>query len=99
MSPRLAFRKATPDGLSVDIEEFEGIELLLLTKETPGQPRSAQVMGVASKEVNTPTVTWYYEYEPLPANISISRLAKWLESKGYVFGIFDQFGNFRKKAA
>lgn len=100
MSPRIAFRKTTPEGLSVDIEEFEGNQLLLLTKEIPGtMKRAAQVMGLAIREINTPTVTWYYEYEMLPSTVSMSRLAKVLESRGYTLGFFDQFGNFRAKAA
>jgi hypothetical protein len=100
MSPRIAFKKTTPEGLAVDIEEFESYRLLLLTKNMPGGvARAAQVIGLAGQEINTPTVTWYYEYEPLPANMPLSRITKFLESRGYKVGVFDQFGNFRAKAA
>ena len=100
MSPRIAFKKTTPEGLAVDIEEFEGQRLLLLTKTMPGGvARAAQIIGIAGQEINTPTVTWYYEYEPLPATLSISRVTKYLEGRGYKVGVFDQFGNFRAKAA
>jgi len=100
MSPRIAFKKTTPEGLAVDIEEFEGQRLLLLTKTMPGGvARAAQIVGIAGQEINTPTVTWYYEYEPLPATLSISRVTKYLEGRGYKVGVFDQFGNFRAKAA
>ena len=100
MSPRIAFKKTTPEGLAVDIEEFEGQRLLLLTKTMPGGvARAAQIVGIAGQEINTPTVTWYYEYEPLPATLSFSRVTKYLEGRGYKVGVFDQFGNFRAKAA
>lgn len=95
MSPRVPFRKQTPDGLSIDIEEYDGLPVLLLTKELPGAvDRAAQVMGIADKEVNTPTVAWYYEYRPLPKPSLMRPLAKWLENHGYRVGTFDQFGNF-----
>jgi hypothetical protein len=97
---RLAFKKTTPDGLAVDVEEVEGLQLLLVTKTLPGSTaRAVQILGVAGQEINTPTLTWYYEYEPLPKTVSVSRLAKSLESRGYTVGTFDQFGNFRMKAA
>ena len=99
MSMRLPFRKVTPEGLSVDIEEFEGLSILLLTKSVSGaMAKPAQVVGVAVKEINSPTLTWYYEYEPLPKGMS-PRLTQYLEMCGYSVGIFDQFGNFRAKAA
>jgi hypothetical protein len=100
MSPRIAFKKTTPEGLAVDIEEFEGIRLLLLTKNLPGSAaRAAQIVGLAGQEINTPTVTWYYEFEPLPTNVSLGRVTRFLENRGYKVGVFDQFGNFRAKAA
>jgi hypothetical protein len=100
MSPQLAFRKTTPDGLSIDLEEYEDMKLLLLTKQSPsGDQRFAQVLGVAGGEVNTPTVVWYYEYQPLPKTTVFARVAKWLEMRGYTVGSFDQYGNFRSKAA
>lgn len=98
--PRLAFKKVTPDGLSVDIEEVDGLQLLLVTKTLAGSTaRAVQILGVAGQEIDTPTLTWYYEYESLPKAVSKSRLAKTLESRGYTVGTFDQFGNFRPKAA
>ncbi|MBM4432344.1 MAG: hypothetical protein FJ026_18650 [Chloroflexi bacterium] len=100
MSPRIAFKKTTPEGLAVDVEEFEGQRLLLLTKNMPGGvARAAQIIGIAGQEINTPTVTWYYEYEPLPTTLAVGRVTKYLESRGYKVGVFDQFGNFRAKAA
>lgn len=100
MSPRIAFKKTTPEGLAVDIEEYEGHRLLLLTKVLPGSMvRAAQVVGIALQEVNTPTLTWYYEYEPLPASLPMTRIIKFLEGRGYKVGVFDQFGNFHIKAA
>lgn len=100
MSPRLAFRKATRDGLLVDIKEFEGLRLLLLAKDMPGgTARAVQVLGVALREINTPSFTWYLEYEPLPRTLSVSRLTDWLERHGFAVGVFDQFGNFRRKVA
>lgn len=99
MSPRLAFNKVTPDGLEIEIEEFEGLRLLLLAKNVPGgKVRPVQVMGVALREVNTPTLIWYYEYEPLPRTLSTSHLTHWLKDHGYTVGTFDQFGNFRQAA-
>lgn len=100
--PRLAFKKVTPDGLSVDNEEVDGMTLLIVTKTgNYGNTtvRYAQILGVAGQEIDTPTLTWYYEYESLPKAVSKSRLAKTLESRGYTVGTFDQFGNFRPKAA
>jgi hypothetical protein len=98
--PRIAFIKTTPEGLAVDVEDYEGVPLLLLTKTMPGsRARAAQIVGVACTEVNTPTMTWYYEYEPLPNNMPRSRLARWLENRAYVLGVFDQYGNFRGKLA
>jgi hypothetical protein len=41
MAPRIAFRKVTPDGLSVDVEQYENLRLLLLTKELPGKRTQA----------------------------------------------------------
>ncbi len=100
MSPRLAFRKTTPDGLSIDIEEFEGRRFLLLTKDAPGsEGRPAQILGVAGAEINTATITWYYEYEMLPRDVSRARLWSFLESLGYKVGVFDQFANFQSKVA
>jgi len=100
MSPRIAFKKTTPEGLAVDIEEYEGQRLLLLTKTLPGSMvRAAQIVGLAGREINTPTVTWYYEYEPLPPSLPIARVTRFLESRGYTVGVFDQFGNFHSKAA
>lgn len=99
MSPRVAFTKQTPEGLSIDLEEFEGLRLLLLTKPKSGAGlRPAQLLGVAGAEINTPTITWYYEYEPLPRTAPETRIVRWLQSKGYSVGVFDQFGNFRAKA-
>lgn len=99
MSQRLPFRKVTPEGLSVDVEEFEGLSILLLTKSVSGAlAKPAQIVGIAGKEINSPTLTWYYEYEPLPRQI-VPRLTQYLEMCGYSVGVFDQFGNFRAKAA
>lgn len=100
--PLLAFRKTTPEGLSVDVERFDiegvSIDVLILTKEAPnGKARCAQVIGIAGKEVNTPGVTWYYEYKPLPWTISKPKLVRFLESRSYIVGTFDQFGNFVPK--
>jgi len=100
MAPRIAFRKVTPDGLSVDIEQYENLRLLLLTKELPGKRTQAvQVIGVAVQELNSPTITWYYEYEPLPQDIPLAKVNRWLQTQGYLVGVFDQFGNFQEKAA
>lgn len=100
MSSRIAFRKATRDGLLVDILEFEGLRLLLLAKDMPGgTARAVQVLGVALREINTPGFTWYLEYEPLPRTLSVGRMTDWLEKHGYAVGTFDQFGNFRRKVA
>jgi hypothetical protein len=100
VSPRVAFTKKTPEGLMVDIEEFEGYRLLLLTKGRSGSgARNAQLLGVAGNEINSPTITWYYDYEPLPDMTTEERAVRWLEGRGYALGFFDQFGNFRAKAA
>jgi hypothetical protein len=100
MSPRLAFSKRTPEGLSVEVESFGDVRLLLLAKtESGGFEKAVQVLGVAGREVNTPTLTWYYEYEPLPRDISWPKLQAWLEMRGCRVGTFDQFGNFHLKAA
>ena len=99
MALRLPFRKVTPEGLSVDIEQFEGLSVLILTKNAPGaSAKPAQIIGLALREINTPTITWYYEYDPLPREI-LPRLVQHLEMIGYSVGVFDQFGNFRAKAA
>lgn len=97
---RIAFTKTTPEGLAVEVERYEGVDLLLLTKTLAQSNRIAvQVMGIAMREINSPTITWYYEYEPLPNSFSRTRLDQWLSLRGYTTGTFDQFGNFNPKAA
>jgi hypothetical protein len=98
MPLRIGFHKLTREGLSVDIEEYEGVPILILGKDEPRE-RPIQILGVAGREVNTGTLLWHYEYEPLPGNIPFSRLARYLESLGYTVGLFDQYCNFRRKAA
>ena len=100
MSPRLPFQKVTPEGLCVDVEEYEGQQILFLSKDVPTTaPRPCQVLGIAVAEVNSSSVSWYYEYDLLPRTVSRARLERWLQSRGYRVGIFDQFGNFRERAA
>ncbi len=87
------------DGLAVEIQEFEGYPVLLLGQEKrSGQAHPVQIMGIARQERNAVGYNWYYEYEPLPRTISLSRLHQWLQAHGYAVGIFDQFGNFRQAA-
>jgi len=100
MSPRLVFRKITADGLYIEIEEYNGLKLLLLTKDMAGmRARPVQVLGVARTEGSQNTLRWYYEYVPLPTDISPRQLDAWLHDRGYVMGVFDQFGNFVEKQA
>jgi len=100
MSPQIAFRKVTPEGLSVIVEEYGGLRLLLLTKDLPGRfVRPVQVLGVAGADTNTSPVTWRIEYEPMEKEDWTPHLAEWLNKRGYQAGVFDQFGNFRVKAA
>lgn len=99
MAARIAFRKVTPDGLTVETIEFEEYRLLLLTKDMPRSTgRAVQVMGVALREVSSPGKMSYYEYESLPKYLSPARLYDWLRNLGYTTGTFDQYGNFRKVA-
>ena len=96
MCPQIAFRKVTPDGLSVIVEEFGGLRLLLLTKDLPGKPaRPVQVLGVAGVDTSTSAVTWRVEYEPMESEDWTPNLTKWLSKRGYLVGMFDQYGNFR----
>ena len=100
MSPRIAFTKTTHEGLHVDVVAFGSQSLLVLTRQLPGTAEVAlQVLGLAMGEVNTPTDTWYYEYEPLPDGVSRAQLQSWLRQRGYTPGYFDQFGNFELAAA
>ena len=100
MPSRIAFQKLTHEGLSVDVEDFEGQPILFLGKDAPrAQARPIQILGVAVREINTATLLWHYEYEPFPSATANPRLIRHLESLGYIVGTFDQFGNFRKKAA
>ena len=100
MPMRVAFQKLTHEGLSVDVEDFEGQPILFLGKDAPtAQGRPIQILGVATREINTATLLWHYEYEPLPGTRANPKLVKHLESLGYSVGVFDQFGNFRKMAA
>jgi len=100
VSPRLSFHKVTPDGLAVEVVPFEGHNILLLAKNIPGgSARPAQILGEAGQEVNTPTLVWYYEYGPLAPSVPVRRLIEWLETRGYLLGTFDQFGNFSRAAA
>jgi len=99
MCPQLVFRKVTPDGLLVEIRDFEGQPLLLLTQQKPSPGgRPIQVMGIATEEQLAMGGNWYYEYMPLPRSISTHKMKSWLEMHGYVLGVFDQFGNFRQAA-
>jgi hypothetical protein len=99
MPLHLVFRKVTPDGLSVEVQPFEGHCLLLLGQQKgAGQGRPVQVLGIAGEERLAIGGNWQYEYEPLPKTISITRLRQWLRDHGYVMGVFDQFGNFREAA-
>ena len=100
MPLRIAFQKLTHEGLSVDVEVCEGEHILFLGKDAPrAEARPIHILGVAGREMNTATLVWHYEYEPLPRNLATPRLVRHLESLGYIVGMFDQFGNFRKKAA
>ncbi|MBC7237159.1 MAG: hypothetical protein H5T69_15060 [Chloroflexi bacterium] len=99
MSPHLVFRKVTPDGLAVEIQEFDGYPLLLLGQQKHSGPaRPVQIMGIAKEEKASLAGNWYYEYDPLPKTLSLTRVTKWLQEHGYVVGVFDQFGNFRRAA-
>ena len=100
MSARLAFRKVTLEGLGIQVPEFEGLPILLLTKENPGSgERLVQIMGIVIGEVSSAGPNWYYEYEMLPRNVSSKQLTQWIENQGYRIGVFDQYGNFQSKAA
>lgn len=93
---RIAFRKATPDRLLIEVLDYDGQKLLVLAKDTvASKARPLQVLGFVIREVNSPTYTWYYEYTPLPSTVSRSRLEQWLAHHGYAWGTFDQYGNFR----
>jgi hypothetical protein len=96
---RLVFCKSTPEGLSVDVESLDGTQVLLLTKRNPNRTlRWAQIMGIAGREVDSPSEAWYYEFEPLPRNVSTRRVSQKLEGLGYTLGTFDRDGNFRPTA-
>ena len=100
MALRIPFRKLTHEGLSVDIEVFRGFSILFLGKDVRSeQSRPIQILGIAGREVNTSSLVWYYEYEPLPASISRPLLVQQLEQRGFRVGVFDQFGNFQSKVA
>ena len=100
MSPRIAFHKLTREGLHVEVEMFENTRLLVLSKTASGPfQKTVQVRGIAGEETRSQNSTWYYEYVPLPGTVSPSRLRAWLELRGYQVGVFDQFGNFRARAA
>ena len=93
---RIAFRKATPDRLLIEVIDYNGQQLLVLAKDTPSQnARPIQILGIVLREINSPTYTWYYEYDPLPGTISKAELSQWLIRHGYAPGFFDQFGNFQ----
>jgi len=93
---RIAFRKATPDRLLIEVLDYRDQQLLVLAKDTPAsKARPVQVLGLVVREVNSPTYTWYYEYTPLPSTVSRSDLERWLSQHGYSQGTFDQYGNFR----
>jgi len=94
--PRIAFRKATPDRLLIEVLDYDGQQLLVLASDSPAsKARPVQVLGLVVREVNSPTYTWYYEYTPLPSTVSRSQLVDWLAHHGYAQGTFDQYGNFR----
>jgi hypothetical protein len=100
MPARLAFTKTTAEGLAVEVLDYDDLALLLLTREVPsGVQRGAQLLGVAVREVNSPTLAWYYEYEPIPRHVNLERLYDFVRLNGYTLGVFDQFGNFKAKAA
>ena len=99
MAARIAFRKTTDDGLLVEVLNYQGKQILLLAKDTPQRSsRQVQVLGTVIREINSPTYTWYYEYEPLSKSLAHAALNRWLLEHGYAPGVFDQFGNFRKAA-
>jgi len=99
MAARIAFRKTTDDGLLVEVLDYQGKQILLLAKDTPQRSgRQVQVLGTVVREINSPTYTWYYEYEPLSKSLPHAALNRWLLDHGYAPGVFDQFGNFRKAA-
>jgi hypothetical protein len=99
MPLHLVFRKVTPDGLSVEVLEFEGHSLLLLGQQKGvGHARPVQILGVIGEELLAVGGNWHYEYEPLPKAVSLTRLRQWMGNHGYVVGEFDQFGNFREAA-
>lgn len=95
--PRVAFQMVTPQNLTVDATEVvvEGktLNLLILAKKLPKHPQCIQIMGTVGKLDNTPTLTWYYEYEPIP-KLEMPRVIKAMERLGNLVGTFDQFGNF-----
>ena len=99
MATQVAFRKVTPDRLLVEVLEYEGYPLLFLAKDVPAaKGRPIQVLGLVLREINSPTYTWFYEYDPLPSTVSRVELHNWLLSHGYLPGVFDQYGNFRQAA-
>ena len=100
MSPSLSFAKVTPGGLCVDVEEWEGQQILFLSKDLPTTAlRPCQILGTATHEINDSTVSWHYDYELLPRTMPRARLEHWLQNRGYQVGMFDQFSNFAVKAA
>lgn len=99
MALRVPFRQLTPEGLSIQVVEYEGYRILLLVKDVLGQPgKATQVMGIATETVPGSRTDWFYEFEPLPPSLSKKAMAAWLQERGYVLGLFDQYGNFERAA-
>lgn len=96
--PRVAFKMVTPQELNVDIVEVVGtekLEIVVLTKKLPNKPPYLQVLGtVVGGLLNSPGLTWYYEFEILPKTKAPS-VIKFMEKQGYLVGSFDAAGNFR----
>jgi hypothetical protein len=99
MGVQVPFRKVTLDRLLLEVLDYQGHALLVLAKDTPSATgRPIQVLGIVLREINSPTYTWFYEYDPLPEALSRIELNRWLLAHSYLPGMFDQYGNFRQAA-